>query len=367
MAEALINHLGAGSYKAVSAGSDPTGEVHPKSIETLERHGIPSHEPRSKSWDEFEGTNFDLVITVCDAAAGQSCPIFFGKHEKLHWSTPDPAAAIGSEEDITAAFEEAFEILKIRVEGLMQIRLAKKNLITLVEQTKVMLRQHVSFEKSDLTGRMITYFIYKQLDHAMSVIKLDPSMDTVLIARTMIEGVINLTWVLEQPETRVEDWFNYSSVYDFNLLKDKESGGSFISDNDRNNVLENYEKNASAFLTKKGNRHHDNFRKGNNLSNISKDNTDLEYFYQNYKYFSDWVHWGSQSLRHVIDEQENEISYYEQEHIYRAPALVIAFGSLLDIVAKTSEHFGLEQDEALEEISNQMLEDLKNTGMKFDE
>ncbi len=120
MAEALINYLGAGSYKAVSAGSDPTGEVHPKSIEALERHGIPVHEPRSKSWDEFEGTNFDLVITVCDAAAGQSCPIFFGKHEKLHWSTPDPDAATGSEEDITAAFDEAFNMLKTRIESELQ-------------------------------------------------------------------------------------------------------------------------------------------------------------------------------------------------------------------------------------------------------
>ena len=116
MAEALINHLGAGTYKAVSAGSDPTGEVHPKSIETLERHGISVHEPRSKSWDEFEGTNFDLVITVCDAAAGQSCPILFGRHKKLHWSTPDPAAATGSEAEINAAFDEAFAMLRTKVE-----------------------------------------------------------------------------------------------------------------------------------------------------------------------------------------------------------------------------------------------------------
>lgn len=116
MAEALINHLGAGSYKAVSAGSDPTGEVHPKSIEALERHGIPVHDPRSKSWDEFEGANFELVITVCDAAAGQTCPIFFGAHEKLHWSTPDPAAASGVDAEIDAAFDEAFAMLKDRIE-----------------------------------------------------------------------------------------------------------------------------------------------------------------------------------------------------------------------------------------------------------
>lgn len=116
MAEGLINALGAGRYAAVSAGSDPAGYVHPKSIETLERHGISLVDPRSKSWDEFSGERFDLVITVCDAAAAESCPAFLGKHEKLHWSTPDPAKASGSEADINAAFEEAFSLLKQRIE-----------------------------------------------------------------------------------------------------------------------------------------------------------------------------------------------------------------------------------------------------------
>lgn len=117
MAEALINQLSAGRYKAVSAGSQPAGYVHPKSIETLKRQGIEAGQPRSKSWDEFEGTNFDLVITVCDAAAAESCPVFLGKHEKLHWSTPDPAAATGSEDEINSAFDEAFNMLKTRIES----------------------------------------------------------------------------------------------------------------------------------------------------------------------------------------------------------------------------------------------------------
>lgn len=117
MAEALINQLGKGRFKAMSAGSAPTGEVHPKSIETLERHGIKMFAPRSKSWDEFEGTYFDLVITVCDSAAAESCPVFLGKHEKLHWSTPDPAATTGSEEEINTAFDEAFNMLKTRIEN----------------------------------------------------------------------------------------------------------------------------------------------------------------------------------------------------------------------------------------------------------
>lgn len=117
MAEALINHLGADAYKAVSAGSKPAGYVHPKSIEKLKRHGIEAGSPRSKSWDEFEGQSFDLVITVCDAAASEACPVFFGSHKKLHWSTPDPANAKGSEEEINAAFDEAYNKLKARIES----------------------------------------------------------------------------------------------------------------------------------------------------------------------------------------------------------------------------------------------------------
>ena len=82
----------------------------------MERHGISVSNPTSKSWDEFAGEHFDLVITVCDAAAAESCPAFLGKHEKLHWSTPDPAKATGTEEEINAAFDEAFTLLKQRIE-----------------------------------------------------------------------------------------------------------------------------------------------------------------------------------------------------------------------------------------------------------
>lgn len=116
IAEALINHLGKGRYEAVSAGSFPAGHVHPKSIETLKRHGIDPGNPRSKSWDEFAGTPFDLVITVCDQAAGETCPVFPGKPRKLHWSTPDPAKTTGREHEINAAFDEAFSMLRTRIE-----------------------------------------------------------------------------------------------------------------------------------------------------------------------------------------------------------------------------------------------------------
>ena len=116
MAEALINHLGIGRYKAFSAGSFPAGYVHPMSIETLQRHGIKTGNPRSKSWDEFKDQPIDMVITVCDQAAQESCPVFLGDYKKLHWSIPDPAAVEGSEEEVDQAFEDAFSLLRKRIE-----------------------------------------------------------------------------------------------------------------------------------------------------------------------------------------------------------------------------------------------------------
>ena len=120
LAEALINDLVRGRYRAWSAGSVPAGYVHPKSIETLKRHGIDPGQPRSKSWNEFAEQSLDLVITVCDQAADESCPLFPGTPKKLHWSTPDPAKVTGSEAVINAAFDHVFVMLKTRVEELMK-------------------------------------------------------------------------------------------------------------------------------------------------------------------------------------------------------------------------------------------------------
>ena len=119
MAEALINHLGQGRFQAVSAGSKPASYIHPKSIETLKRHGIDAGSPRSKSWDEFAGQKFDLVITVCDQAAAESCPLFLGPAKKLHWSIPDPAKVEGSDAEINTAFDKAFFMLKSHIESLL--------------------------------------------------------------------------------------------------------------------------------------------------------------------------------------------------------------------------------------------------------
>jgi arsenate reductase len=112
MAEALINHLGRGRYRAWSAGSRPTGAVHPKALETLRRHGIDAGSPKSQSWDDYADQSFDCVLTVCDSAAAEACPAF----ERVHWSIPDPARVAGTDREVDAGFEQAFVLLKQRIE-----------------------------------------------------------------------------------------------------------------------------------------------------------------------------------------------------------------------------------------------------------
>jgi arsenate reductase len=115
MAEALLNHLAGDYFTTVSAGSFPAGYVHPGALAALRRHGIPVKQPRSKPWDEFVDAHFDLVITVCDEAAAESCPIVDSRYKRLHWSTPDPARIEGDEQAVWLAFEDAYQLLKIRV------------------------------------------------------------------------------------------------------------------------------------------------------------------------------------------------------------------------------------------------------------
>ena len=116
MAEALLNHLGQGRFKAYSAGSLPTGTVHPLALATLERADIPVAEPRSKSWLEFAGPDaprMDFVITVCDNAANETCPAWPGQPITAHWGVFDPAAVKGDEAAL--AFKRAFVILERRI------------------------------------------------------------------------------------------------------------------------------------------------------------------------------------------------------------------------------------------------------------
>ena len=124
LAECLINDLGGGRWKAYSAGSKPTGKVNPLSIEVLKEKGHSVEGLRSKSWDEFarpDAPKMDLVITVCDNAAGEVCPIWPGGPRKLHMGFPDPAAAQGTHAQRMAVFREVYGMIAAEMKALIEL------------------------------------------------------------------------------------------------------------------------------------------------------------------------------------------------------------------------------------------------------
>lgn len=122
LGEATFNHLAPAGWRAMSAGSQPTGHVHPRSLNLLAREGICTEGYYSKSWDTLPATP-DIVITVCSSAAGETCPAYLGPVLRTHWGVEDPAHASGTDEEIDAAFMTAYRILRVRIEALLALAL----------------------------------------------------------------------------------------------------------------------------------------------------------------------------------------------------------------------------------------------------
>lgn len=146
LAEAVMNHLAvsAGRFRAYSAGSHPAGQPNPYALELLAKQGIPTSGLRSKSWDEFAAPGappLDFIFTVCDNAAGETCPYWPGQPMTAHWGVPDPAAVTGSDEPKRKAFLEAFVTLKRRIELFASLPVDKLDRLTLQERLKGIGRQ----------------------------------------------------------------------------------------------------------------------------------------------------------------------------------------------------------------------------------
>jgi arsenate reductase len=122
LGEATFNHLAPAGWRAMSAGSKPTGKVHPRSLALLASVGIPTEGYYSKSWENLPIAP-DIVITVCASAAGETCPAYLGPVLRTHWGVEDPAHATGTDEEIDAAFMQAYRILRARIEAFFALNL----------------------------------------------------------------------------------------------------------------------------------------------------------------------------------------------------------------------------------------------------
>jgi arsenate reductase len=127
MAEALVTTMGNGRFKGYSAGSKPGGKVNPFAVEQVIKTGYPIGQLRSKSWDEFaqpDAPHMDFIITVCDNAAGEVCPIWPGRPATAHWGFEDPAAVEGGDEEKRAAFEKVFRQIMARMNAFVSLPIA---------------------------------------------------------------------------------------------------------------------------------------------------------------------------------------------------------------------------------------------------
>jgi len=134
LAEAILNKIGAGKFRAYSAGSQPKGDVNPGTIRLLQSLGYETGTFRSKSWNEFArpgAPEIDFIFTVCDDAAGETCPVWPGKPMTAHWGVPDPAAANGNPSEIAAAFNDAYRMLHRRIEIFAALPIASLDAMTL--------------------------------------------------------------------------------------------------------------------------------------------------------------------------------------------------------------------------------------------
>lgn len=134
MAEVLMNHLGKGRFRAYSAGSHPAGQVNPLALAVLSANGLPIEGLRSKNWNEFahpEAPRMDFVVTVCDKAAGEMCPVWPGQPMTAHWGFADPAAATGTETERRRMFEKVYLEIARRLELMLALPLDKLDRLAL--------------------------------------------------------------------------------------------------------------------------------------------------------------------------------------------------------------------------------------------
>ena len=152
IAEAILNRAGRGRFKAFSAGSQPKGKINPRTLDLLRKFNYDVSTLRSKSWTEFAkpgAPDIDFVFTVCDNAAGESCPLWPGQPITAHWGIPDPVAASGTQAEIALAFKDAYRMLKRRIDLFLALPIEKLDRLVLTTQLKEIGRSEGATEKAN--------------------------------------------------------------------------------------------------------------------------------------------------------------------------------------------------------------------------
>jgi arsenate reductase len=151
IAEAILNRAGRGRFKAFSAGSQPKGKINPRTLDLLRKFNYDVSTMRSKSWTEFAkpgAPDIDFVFTVCDNAAGESCPLWPGQPITAHWGIPDPAAASGTQAEIALAFKDAYRMLNRRIDLFLALPIEKLDRLVLTTRLREIGRSEGATEKA---------------------------------------------------------------------------------------------------------------------------------------------------------------------------------------------------------------------------
>jgi arsenate reductase (thioredoxin) len=151
LAEAIMNRLGGGNFKAFSAGSQPRGQVHPFALDLLRNAGHDVSELRSKSWQEFSGPGappLDFIFTVCDNAANEVCPVWPGQPMTAHWGVPDPSLVEGSQPERRLAFADTMRMLSQRISVFMSLPFGSLDKMSLQNRLREIGRSQLNREKA---------------------------------------------------------------------------------------------------------------------------------------------------------------------------------------------------------------------------